>query len=85
MKKLKKIENVEPESPKQESVFVVKVLQQARNPQWIYCQAIGKDMGKIPAIIPRRLTNKLVGKQVLIEAISDNVGTTYRYVENQPH
>lgn len=85
MKKSKKIEKVEPESPKQESVFVAKVLQQAPNPQWVYCIAIGKDLGKIPVIIPRRYSGKLVGKQILVEAITDNVGTTYRYAENQPH
>jgi len=85
LKKLKKVEKVEPTSPVQETTFRVKVLQQAKNPQWIYCQALHQDMGKLPVVIPRRLTNKLVGKQVLVEAITDNVGTTYRYVQDQPH
>lgn len=86
MKKSKKIEKEELiESPKQESVFPVKVLQQAPNPQWAYCVAIGKDLGKIPVVIPRRLTGKLIGKQILVEAITDNVGTTYRYAEKQPY
>lgn len=85
MKKVKKPEKVEPDSPKQESVFVAKVLQQAKNPQWAYCTAIGKDLGKLAVVIPRRLTGKLIGKQILVEAITDNVGTTYRYAENQPH
>lgn len=85
MKKAKKIEKVEPTSPIQDKVIRVKVLQQAKNPQWIYCKGIGVDMGKIPVVIPRRLTNKLIGKEVLVEGITDNVGTTYRYVQDQPH
>ena len=84
MKKKKPIiEDVEP--PKQETVFVAKVLQQAKNPQWIYCLPIGKDLGKIAVIIPRRLSGKLEGKMIMVEAISDANGTSYRYVEGQPH
>jgi hypothetical protein len=83
MKKKKQVEVVE--SPVKEDVFPAKVLQQAPNPQWVYCKAINKDLGKIAVVIPRRFTGKLVGKQILIEAISDNVGTTYRYAEDQPH
>lgn len=87
MKKPKKTEVVPEvvEAPKLSDVFPAKVTQQAKNPQWIYCIAVNKDRGKIAAIIPRRLTDKLVGKVVLIEAISDNLGTSYRYVEGQPH
>lgn len=87
MKKSKKPEVVPEvvEAPKLSDVFPAKVVQQAKNPQWIYCIAVNKDRGKIAAIIPRRLADKLVGKVVLIEAISDNLGTSYRYVEGQPH
>jgi hypothetical protein len=76
---------VEEAPPKQTDVFKVKVVQQAKNPQWVYCICNERDLGRIAAIIPRRLTNKLVGKYVLIEAISDANGTSYRYVEGQPH
>lgn len=72
-----------PEPPKKETTFMAKVIQQAKNPQWVYCIAIGKDLGKIPAIIPRRLTGKLEGKLIMLEAISDANGTSYRLVEGQ--
>lgn len=85
MKKSNKVPKVEPSSPVHKNVFKAKVLDQAKNPQWIYCQAIDWDSGKIPVVIPRRLTGKLVGKQIVVEAIEDNIGTTYRYVQDQPH
>lgn len=62
----------------------VRVLQQANNPQWVYV-IDPNGMGKLPVVIPRRLSGKLVGKQIFIEAISDSTGTTHRYVEGQPH
>lgn len=87
MKKSKKIEVVPEvvEAPKLSDVFPAKVIQQAPNLQWIYCVPVSRDLGKIAAIIPRRFSNKLVGKIVLIEAISDSLGTSYRYVEEQAH
>ena len=85
------IEEIEPvdipviEDPKQTDILAAKVLKQANNPQWVYCIAIGRDLGRIHVAIPRRLTNKLVGKNIQVEAISDITGTSYRYVEGQPH
>ena len=36
--------------------------------------------GKFPVIIPRRLSGKLDGKSIKVEAITDVTGTSYRYV-----
>ena len=73
------------EEPKRTHVFAAKVLKQAINPQWIYCVSNELDLGRIHVAIPRRLTNKLVGKNIQVEAITDITGTSYRYVEGQPH
>jgi hypothetical protein len=73
------------EDPKKTDIFLAKVVQQAKNPQWVFCVAPGKDLGKIAVVIPRRFTGKLEGKFVQVEAISDSTGTSYRYVEGQPH
>lgn len=73
------------EDPQQTSIFAAKVLKQANNPQWVYCVAVGQDLGRIHVAIPRRLTDKLVGKNIQVEAISDITGTSYRYVEGQSH
>jgi hypothetical protein len=73
------------EEPKQTDVFTAKVLRQANNPQWVYCTAVGRDLGCIHVAIPRRLTQKLVNKNIQVEAITDQSGTSYRYVEGQPH
>jgi hypothetical protein len=73
-----------PDVPKKTAQHKVKVLQQANNPQWVYAMD-PNGMGRLPVVIPRRLTGKLVGKHILIEAISDSTGTTHRYVEGQPH
>lgn len=75
---------VEEAPPQVTSHYKVKVLEQAKNPQWVYV-IDPKGMGKLPVVIPRRLSGKLVGKSILIEAISDSTGTTHRYVEGQPH
>jgi hypothetical protein len=73
------------EEPKRMHVFAAKVLRQAINPQWIYCVAIEQDLGCIHVAIPRRMTNKLVGKNIQVESITDITGTSYRYVQGQPH
>lgn len=85
MKKKTVAKPIVEEDPKLTDVFLAKVLQQALNPQWVYCVGIGKDIGKIAVAIPRRLSGKLDGKMVMVEAISDTSGTSYRYVEGQPH
>lgn len=70
----------EPEPPKKDGILEGLCLFQAKNPQWIYVKLKGVD-GKIPVIIPRRLTGKLEGKKVYVESITDATGTSYRYVE----
>ena len=77
-------QTIEPDIPKQNAVFKARVISQAPNPQWVYIAMPGND-GKVAAIIPRRLTGKLIGKMIMFEAISDSTGTSYRYVEGQPH
>lgn len=61
-------------------VFQAVVMQQAPNPQWVYAKC-PEVYGKMAVIIPRRLTGKLVGKRIYVEAISDASGTTYRHVQ----
>lgn len=78
------VEPKAPDVPKKTDQFRARVLKQALNPQWVYALD-PQGIGKLPVVIPRRLSNKLIGKTILIEAISDNAGTTYRYVEGQPH
>lgn len=73
------------DDPKKTDIFLAKVLQQAKNPQWVYCLAPGKDSGKIAVVIPRKFSGKLEGKLIQVEAISDSTGVSYRYVEGQPH
>jgi len=34
---------------------------------------------KVPVLVPKKLAHKLVGKIILIEAIKDVSGTSYRY------
>jgi len=81
----KKTPKVETTSPVRQEVIQMRVLKQAQNPQWVYCCAPERDMGKIPVIIPRRLKDKLVGKLIEVEAISDELGTSYRYVPDRSY
>ena len=71
----------EPKPPQQTNIFEATCLSQAPNPQWIYCKAQDKD-GKLAVIIPKRLSGKLVGKRIMVEAISDETGTSYRLFQN---
>lgn len=55
------------------------VISEARNPRWVYAKIAGKE-GRHPVAIPRKLRGKLLGKQILIDAITDAAGgTTYRH------
>ena len=57
------------------------VLMEAKNPRWVYAKIDGKD-GKTPIAIPRKLRGKLVGKRILVDAITDaNNLTTYRHAD----
>ena len=57
-----------------------KVIKSAANPNYIY--AFIKEMDKkVPVMVPRRWRGRLRGKNILIEAIQDVNGTSYRYRE----
>mgnify|MGYP003116659616 FL=1 len=55
------------------------VIKSAANPRYIY--ALIKEINKkVPVCVPRKLRKALVGKNIKIEAIEDEVGVSYRYV-----
>tara|TARA_R110000796_G_scaffold237282_1_gene357227 strand:- start:392 stop:772 length:381 start_codon:yes stop_codon:yes gene_type:complete len=55
------------------------VLGECPNPRYNY--VYNKDIGKrVPMLVPRKWQGKLIGKVITFEAISDNKGTSYRYV-----
>ncbi len=55
------------------------VLSECPNPRYNYVH--NKEIGKkVPMLVPRKWQGKLVDKMVTFEAISDNKGTSYRYV-----
>ena len=56
------------------------VLYSARNPNYVYVKLNGKE-GKVPVCIPRRMRDKLDGKSINVELITDDTGTSYRYVK----
>tara|TARA_R110000824_G_scaffold212744_3_gene399079 strand:- start:2810 stop:3196 length:387 start_codon:yes stop_codon:yes gene_type:complete len=57
-----------------------RVIKPAANPNYVY--AFIKEIDKkVPVIVPRRWRGRLRGKNVLIEAIQDVNGTSYRYRE----
>ena len=57
-----------------------RVIKPAANPRYVY--AFIKEIGKkVPVVVPRRWRGRLTGKNVLIEAIQDINGTSYRYSE----
>ncbi len=51
------------------------VLSPARNPDWVMVKLEHKD-GKIPVKIGRKFRGKLIGKRILIDAITDASGST---------
>ena len=67
-------------APVKTAVFKAICLSQAPNPQWIYAKVDGIE-GKTPVVIPRRLTGRLTGKRIEVEAISDSNGTSYRHIQ----
>ena len=58
--------------------FKGKVMHDAPNPHYVYAyvQEIGK---KVPVVISKHFKDRLVGKQIDIEAIQDNKGVSYRH------
>lgn len=56
------------------------VLYSARNPNYLFVKLNGQE-GKVPVCIPRKLRGKLDGKTINVETITDERGTSYRYVK----
>lgn len=54
----------------------------AKNPQWIYVRLIPQNE-RVLAVIPKRFAQKIVGKHINLEAITDETGTSYRYILNE--
>tara|TARA_R100000687_G_C6417103_1_gene149181 strand:+ start:405 stop:791 length:387 start_codon:yes stop_codon:yes gene_type:complete len=57
-----------------------KVIKSAANPSYVYA-FIKEIEKKVPVVVPRRWRGRLTGKNILIEAIQDINGTSYRYRE----
>jgi hypothetical protein len=45
---------------------------------YVYSKEIGK---KVPVLIPARFRGQMVGKRITFEAITDDKGSTYRYIK----
>lgn len=55
----------------------LKVIKQCRNPRWVDCDKKGQ---KVKVAIPKKLSGKLDGKPIKVEAITDGEGrTSYRH------
>ena len=54
------------------------VIKVAPNKKYVYAYIREAEM-KVPVLVPKKLAKKLVGKTILIEAIQDVSGTSYRY------
>lgn len=59
--------------------LVGKVTHQAPNPNYVYAYIREIDK-RVPVIVARRFMGKLQGKEIKIEEIKDNEGSSYRYV-----
>lgn len=55
-----------------------RVIKLAVNPRWVYCVIEGLE-NKHPVMVPSRLRDRILGKSIEIEAITDDRGTSYRY------
>ena len=54
------------------------VMHDAPNPHYVYAHI--KEIGKkVPVVISKHFKDKLIGKQIDIEAIQDNKGVSYRH------
>jgi len=61
--------------PKVHSAWVT---HQARNSRWVFCSIEGVG-DKVLVAIPKKLSGKLTGKKIEVEAIEDVSGVTYRH------
>jgi hypothetical protein len=81
-----------PNTPVEEAVDVIEPMKRnivsgialsvAKNPQWIYVRLIPQNE-RVLAIIPKRFAAKVTGKHINLEAITDETGTSYRYILNE--
>ena len=55
-----------------------KVLKVAPHKKYVYAY-IRENSRKVPVLVPKTVSTTLVGKTILIEAIQDVSGTSYRY------
>ncbi len=59
--------------------YLGQVVGECPNPRYNY--VVNKEIGKrIAMLVPRKWQGRLIGKVITFEAISDNKGTSYRYV-----
>tara|TARA_R110002096_G_scaffold259914_3_gene453300 strand:- start:141 stop:521 length:381 start_codon:yes stop_codon:yes gene_type:complete len=60
----------------------VKIISECPNRcyNWGHSKELGK---KVPVLIPRRFYGALVGKTISVECITDDTGTSYRYVHQK--
>jgi hypothetical protein len=65
-------------------VYQGKVARQAPNRSYVYTHI--PELGKVvPTLIPRRYYDTMVGKRILVEAISNDEGTSYRWIKDRTH
>ena len=76
--RMQSVETLNAAEPSKPRFLSATVIAQARNPQWVFASVDGVE-GKSVVAIPRRLTNRLAGKQINVEVITDENGTSYRY------
>lgn len=59
--------------------FMGQVTHEAPNPNYVYVYI--KELAKrVPVVIARKYKGKLLGKTITIEEITDNAGSSFRYV-----
>jgi hypothetical protein len=56
----------------------MRVIRRAPNPHWVYC-LMDKDKPLVPVAVRPRDCDKLIGKPIYVDVITDKNGTTYRY------
>ena len=56
----------------------VRVIRRAPNPHWVYC-LMEKDKPLVPVAVRPRDCDKLIGKPIFVDVITDEKGTTYRH------
>ena len=59
--------------------YIGKVLTQAPNPNYVYVY-LNELSKRVPVVVPRRFKGKLNGKTIKVEEITDNAGSSYRYI-----